>query len=357
MVYSTRLSKILAAQFLRMVAVVHLAFRASLAADIPNAHVWHGFRHVWERRVAGFETPHRFGSFQNAISNESLYLEFTPGVNGDFAFPAAYFADVRAGATAHGKIAFTLEDAIIAENNTARVRHTEPAPVGTTLLSGVSILMKCLTPGVCNSNAVWPTALTVSLDAGAPGGGFVLFELARGYTPSHGGGKPLSARMQYNVTLEYVTLPEAKGVTPIRVEQKGDLHTAPARRSASVDAPAGVLGLTGFGFNLLETGGHKDLGRYLEGLDFSLGDWRYTSGHHNFSWAAGVWAPSATTADSNLLSWLDVTVVHAAGAEAAATQMLNGTVCMDDRAFPYVFRCHAHGLPQQFSTVIPLKYA
>lgn len=58
--------------------------------------VWNGFRHEWQRRLAGFATPHRMGSIRNRLYNEEkAQFTFTPGVNGDYAFPALYYTDVE----------------------------------------------------------------------------------------------------------------------------------------------------------------------------------------------------------------------------------------------------------------------
>jgi hypothetical protein len=327
------------------------------AATSQTTHIWQGFHHEWQRKVVDFETPHRFGSFRNWLVGDAFSVEFTTGVNGDFAFPETHFASaqVDAGYQAEtGQISFTLEDELVKANNTALVQHAQVAPAGDLLLQGVAIEMKCIQPGVCNSNAVWPTKLMISLCGNGQAPCEVRFELGRGYTPAHGGGKPLNTRMQYNVTLQWLRVSDTKGKAVVsQFSRNSSIHDKNVASKASIKAGPGILGLRGFGFDMVESRKHNDLGRYLEGLDFSVFEWSYQEHEHQFQWSAGLWAPKASTYDSNLHSWLDVMVLPVP-AQIEYNRVLNGTVCVDDKAFPQTFKCKKHGLPQQLSAEVPV---
>lgn len=329
-----------------------LVLRNSQALDTQLTHIWQGFRHKWERRQYDFETPHRLGSFRNWLVDGVLSVEFTPGVNGDYAFPEAHFASTQLDSL-QGQVSFTMEDELVDANNTARVWHSEIAPAGDLLLQGIAVEMKCVEPGICNSNAVWPTTFSVSLCSSGQAPCKVHFELARGYTPAHGGGKPLNTRMQYNVTLQWMRVVGAGTPVARRFSSNSSIHSEVVAKQASMNASAGILGFRGFGFQLVETKGHSDLGRYLEGLDFSISDWRFQEGQHSFAWSAGLWAPKSTTYNSDVKSWVDLMVLPAPRGQMPATtvanRVLNGTVCMDDKAFPKTFKCSKKKLPKQLS--------
>ena len=76
------------------------ALFAMSTAKAESHIIWQGFKHQWERSLVGFNTPHRMGSIQNRIIEKSsedneiravANFTFTPGVNGDFAHPEAFF--------------------------------------------------------------------------------------------------------------------------------------------------------------------------------------------------------------------------------------------------------------------------
>jgi hypothetical protein len=56
------------------------------AAAATSAVVWHGFDVSWNRKILGFATPHRLGSFANYLTSSdataapALNVTFTPGV-------------------------------------------------------------------------------------------------------------------------------------------------------------------------------------------------------------------------------------------------------------------------------------
>ena len=75
---------------------------AALLSTTVNAEygvfkIWHGFKHEWQRKFAGkFETPHRMGSIRNRLYNDEMaQFTFTPGVNGDYAFPKLFYSQLN----------------------------------------------------------------------------------------------------------------------------------------------------------------------------------------------------------------------------------------------------------------------
>jgi len=297
-----------------------------------GVHVWLGFDHEWERRAVGASTPHRLGAMQNWIDDSALHVGMGPGVNGDFAFPSGMFAIVGSKAR-RGKVAFTLEDKIV--DNRAEVSHTAPGVPAGAVLGGLELEMRCLPEaGTCNSNAVWPYRLSVQLgDEGAT------FQIGRAWTPAKGGGKPLSAAMQYNVTVHWVDLGHGATMPKVMHKLNSTLH-----KPSGWQLGTGPAALTGFGFELADKHDGK-AGRYLEGLAFGA----RPGADHPWEWRADVWAPR-TVYDSPVQSFVEL--VDLPAFESFGT--LNGTVCADDKAFPYSFRCARRGLPRQLEAVVPL---
>ena len=167
------------------------------ASADPVAIIWQGFHFQWMRREVGFETPHRLGSVASYISNVSstcdttsanancsvfgtYHVQFTPGVSGDYAYPAVQYQIIAATnpseidiATGNKTISFednsTTEPVLHA--NTSRIVNITielanlPLPECQLLLQGFRVDMKCIsTPSYpCNSNAIWPYYFNISL--------------------------------------------------------------------------------------------------------------------------------------------------------------------------------------------------
>ena len=168
----------------------------STSAD-PVAIIWQGFHFQWLRRAIGFETPHRLGSVASFISNVSstcdgtsanttcsvfgtYHVQFTPGVSGDYAYPAVNYQIIAAKNhseidIATGNKTFSFEDDSttdpVLHANTSRtvnitIELANPLlPQCHLLLQGFQVDMKCIpTPDhPCNSNAIWPYYFNISL--------------------------------------------------------------------------------------------------------------------------------------------------------------------------------------------------
>ena len=168
----------------------------STSAD-PVAIIWQGFHFQWLRREIGFETPHRLGSVASFVSNVSstcnttranptcsvfgtYHVQFTPGVSGDYAYPAVNYQIIAAKnpskiSIATGNKTFSFQDnsttdPVLHANTTRTVNITLelanlPLPQCQLLLQGFQVDMKCIaTPDhPCNSNAIWPYYFNISL--------------------------------------------------------------------------------------------------------------------------------------------------------------------------------------------------
>ena len=165
-----------------------------LTTSGTSALLWQGFHFQWLREVVGFETPHRLGSVASYITNttecygsRSCHLsgnytvQFSPGVDGDYAFPIVYYAGFASGngSQVHvlsGNWSFTFQD----NSSSEPVPHSdtllhfnvsmvlqEPLSASQAVevsLQGFQIKMRCIeTPEhSCNSNAIWPYHFNLS---------------------------------------------------------------------------------------------------------------------------------------------------------------------------------------------------
>ena len=72
------------------------------------------------------------------------------------------------------------------------------------MINGFDIQMKCVGEE-CNSNGIWPFDFEIAIDKVRQTDEKTTFlfthKINRGWTPSHGGGKALNQKMQFNVTL------------------------------------------------------------------------------------------------------------------------------------------------------------
>lgn len=184
--------------------------RSSLEQDgwglgaVQPAIIWQGFHLQWLRRELGFETPHRLGSVASYISNVSstcdtnkppsvdpncsvfgtYKVQFTPGVSGDYAYPAVHYQIVAATNPSEididtGNVTFSLRDNSttdpVLHANTSQNMNVTLALSNSLLssqnqqyqllLQGFQVDMKCIsTPNhPCNSNAIWPYYFNISV--------------------------------------------------------------------------------------------------------------------------------------------------------------------------------------------------
>ena len=222
-----------------------------------GAFIWQGFQHKWQRSIFGFLTPHRVGSIENRIKNHSFnynstsadfLFKFTPGVNGDYAYPSTNFSIVFPKRKNYSnkvfltsKISFNLIDeasrnssfphaeTLYSENFEIPLKNYTSAEV---IMNGFNIDMKC-TDDSCNSNGIWPSKLTIDISNCKYDRGNLtrncelIFELNRGWTPAKGGGKAFNYKMSYNVDLEILIIFSNESIYNYdrKIDISSDIHS------------------------------------------------------------------------------------------------------------------------------------
>merc|ERR1719158_456759 len=192
---------------------------------------------------------------------------------------------------------------------------------------------------VCNSNGMWPFRLNVQLhDCGSSqaaaggGGGPVVaasctldLDVFRAWNPADVPPveKPFNYRLDFNVTVYLTAMGAAAGnasssfaATPLSsVTAKSTIHDGLVQVEEWAQGRAGyagaLVGLPGFGFELLETDGLKKLGRYMERLVFSAEvlDYEPSTGKTAVQWRMGFNAP-LTVFPCKVAYWLDTVLLH-----------------------------------------------
>jgi hypothetical protein len=369
------------------VAVMLLLILLLMRAASTNAStvVFQGFQYEWLRRILGFQTPHRLGSIAAYIQDGSSFVSrFTPGVDGDFAHPRLFYTVVGQQApfsplsgqwhyTAHDRgeqcdhpFAETIvQDRIIIAIPSALYGDlTDAAAV---VLNGFNVSMKCDSAcGVCNSDGAWVYSFNVSISNCSNGGGSlgcdISFGLGRGWTPTHGGGKSFNSCMTYHITIYWLAAlfkPSAfTALLPDRVEKLGWLSDGVSTALRSFKTPSGAAplftGMTAFGWDLLETDGHADRGRYLESYHFSLTQPNMLGSEFTYNVSLGLSDPSLTTVPSRVRYHLSaLTLLVPSNDSQAASLQATGTVCKDDPVT--AFYCSKNGMNASLVDTVPLQ--
>ena len=144
----------------------------------------------------------------------------TPGVNGDYGHPKAYFKaqtfkksdnfammsyDVELSGTdllnttgeyeKHNEANLTLQQVV-------NISLPETMTSAEAILNGYEVDMKCVDEkeSECNSNGIWPFNFEIKVERQPINSNvisqfLVTVHIDRGWTPSHGGGKALNAKM------------------------------------------------------------------------------------------------------------------------------------------------------------------
>ena len=359
-----------------MVLRTGLALLAVLASA-RTVYVWQGLDYSWQHRVAGkhalvngfaasgsnvvfpgFETPHRLGSWQSRLdqTQRRLNVSFTPGVNGDFGFPTARVTAVNASWLT-ATFSTTFSDRVNNDSApTARTMLEKPIPSSAGLfafINGFDLSMACNTScAVCNSNGDWISALNMTLvPATATAETMVAITLERGWSPSHGGGKPLSTCMSYRLQLDVVLIRPAIVASTASIPFQASLfdHISVAQLTSALPASSafGVPVITGFGWQLY--GNESNHGRYLERFNFSVTPCTYpTVDSCQYNVYAGLQSPAVTTFPATVRTTMQTAVVWLTSDSApTAIGLVNGTVCKSDPTV--LLDCALRGMPEQLS--------
>jgi hypothetical protein len=236
------------------------------------------------------------------------------------------------------------------------------------VLAGFNISMACNSAcGPCNSNGDWVYSLNMSIaDCSSPGGAApatcaVEFGLGRGWTPTHGGGKPYNPCMSYAIEVFYTAL----AYDPAHTREISDLVVSNTTLFAPIETKTSFLpnlgglaavitGMTGFAWTLLETGGNADRGRYLERYAFSVSQPFRTGGGFAYAYTMGLADPAVTTVPSDALYRIVTSTLFTDGDEPHINPTLaaRAVVCEDDH--PTAFVCTKHGMQPALVDTVPV---
>jgi hypothetical protein len=367
--------------------------------------IWKGFSHEWQRSLLGFETPHRLGSFCNGILDVNatsfgghsavtgiVNTTFTPGVNGDYAYPTTYLSgwgryngfDKILGGKTQVEYSFTdhsTQTAVPTANTSLRttaiidMSNFATAEAALVSISGLRIDMHCnpeLQPphDICNSNGIWPSRLWVEIeqcDAGSDSAGMpilnctISMDLFRSWTPTHGGGKPFNYAMTFNISvyLSIVGGLQSNFAATIGdpVMTDSEIHQGVSAGGSSINGQVGYPNATttiqGFGFQLKYTKGHPNLGRYLEHLVFHVSDAGYSpqTGVMNYKFQTGYVSPS-TVDKADVEYFIKPGLLQFVDEALAMTpeQSVNGTICVSGPTF----KCASKHLQNDHNDAVPV---
>ena len=363
--------------------------------------VWQGVQHSWQRHVLDlFATPHRLGSVANYVetvagsggSNETVAnITMTPGVNGDFAHPSTffvsfpatpaqgiYYAETSVKWSFLGNASYDPEQKAVFSSDAYSVPVSLSFPSSSlatpeVFLRGWRLDMRCdpsLQPSgrECNSDGVWPSRVSASAHSCTTSSGpsslsvscTLDLALDRYWTPILGGGKPFNYVMSFDF-YAYLAAATAKSFSSTRASLalRADTHSRPRPLPASLAGrpgfPDGVLAVTGFSFQYLETDGMHELGRYIEDLMFYVSNATYANatGTVSYDYTVGIHAPIST-----MPSLVDYTLAtsllqFSSPLPSPSPSSASGSLCIPDPATH--FSCTFHALPARTNVVVPLN--
>lgn len=268
--------------------------------------VWQGFEHEWKREILGFRLAHRLSSLVNYIDgNAAMVAGASPGVDGNFMEPVCFYRRASApGVTCSHRVvelegtdSLEGDEATIELHGRVECEMSSAAQVCEAILAGIDFTWSCDVDKQpdgqeSNSNAVWPSEMSVSIGAAEREGTRVAFPVSvrvvRGWTPMRGGiplieEKPLNHAMDLSARVYVNVLDGAEG--DLVVQRRDAQHTQARLKDAERHTSAPLPGLTGpgqevtgitqFGFVMparKETGALRHRGRYLSAIGFGVDD-------------------------------------------------------------------------------------
>ena len=199
---------------MKLLSVAWFLLAASqVVASNVSAVIFQGFDYSWERKILGFETPHRLGSVAAFVDNSSLFVcRFTPGVDGDFAHPRLLYAVLSKEApisslsghwhsvvhdfaekSDHPFAETKVQERIVIKPQASVSGESGGGFDNAVVLNGFNVSMLCNSScGICNSNGAWVYSFNMSISNCTNDGALeceISLGLGRGWTPTHGGGK------------------------------------------------------------------------------------------------------------------------------------------------------------------------
>ena len=319
-------------------------------------------------------------------------------MDGDYAFPKVRYAVVEGASNlVHEQLVHVSgTDQISTSTNvpSAKVSMTKSVSVPNSgshaaLLGGVTFDIRCIdnaTAGcpICNSNGAWFTDFAIGLQNCT--GSTCIFNATfeRGWTPSHGGGKPLSSCLHFNITAQILSVATEQAWFD-EYAYRASLFAPPANATRAINLPATAInrmlsGVRRFEFSLQGPAKYPNRGRYFERIVFGVTQPRLTSpsaaqrpvprsklhgvggsdgGDKQVVYEAGfaLSSPQVTTYPTDVLYRLDTAVVVLANGPAHVTRdsrVVQGVACEDDAIS--AFRCSAHGLPASLTSHVTADY-
>ncbi len=374
---------------------------------LDSAYLWQGFNHQWERSLFFFATPHRVGTIKNRIKDEKFInsddnsyttaefdYTFTPGVNGDFAYPSTNFTilsnpSINASGSGSGikfqrsQVKFNFTDEADKTNQKASnelvYKITNLPNISNNyfsiIINGYNIDMKCASEK-CNSDGVWPTNLSVFLKDCTQSNCELNFTLNRGWTPALGGGKAFNYKMSYNVEIDLLIIYTTGGESVIddSISKLSDIHKGKLKLERqikienSIDGNLSnlsnnlITGITGFGFDLKKFKNYEHLGRYIGALQFEVGNTRLTSNDSDNNLTAtydaviNVNSAKYTTYFSEVELFMNTKtfVLPRDTAKVMEDKRVHGKVCTSDLST--LFFCSMKGLENKNSDSVKVRF-
>ena len=374
---------------MKLLSVASFLYAASqaLAANNVSSVIFQGFDYSWERKIMGFETPHRLGSVAAFVDNSNFICQFTPGVDGDFAHPRLLYAVLdkeapmsslsghwhsilhdRAEHTDHPFAEINIQDQIVINTPASFAGELGRGFDAAVVLNGFNVSMQCNSScGICNSNGAWVYSFNMSISNCTNDGNSIeceiSFGLGRGWTPTHGGGKSFNLCMIFDVTIYFTAIEYERSTATALIsssfEKQGLLSEGVATTPHSFEAPSGAKpvfnGISAFGWELLETEGIADRGRYLESYHFSVTQPEMSwESNFTFNVSMGLSDPSLTTVPSRARYHISALTLMAPFNDSHLNTLeAVATVCKDDPGTE--FYCSKHGMNDSLVDAVPLQ--
>lgn len=294
-------------------------------------------------------------------------MTFTPGVNGDYSHPKTHFTaigsntdDLEFVQTSHSlELSDVLTEGDCPTAQASNSLRVDTDGVSTYLLNGFNLTMHCdPDQGICNSQAVWPTHFKLAIEEGDGYYDFV-FDIERGWTPSNGGGKPLSTSMKYMIEVDVLQIRSNQDtlITKDYLYQNSNtsLFNDPVAQSVVFDLDSdrvNIPAVTGFEFSMLgETGnGGCKNGRYFEHIAMNVAQ----VSNSEFTAEAALKSPWLTTYKSQYSFDISTKQLQfKRGSVDVVQSSVAGTTCVND--WTQMYYCSWFGMDAKTTDTVPIS--
>ena len=126
--------------------------------------------------------------------------------------------------------------------------------------------------------------------------------------------------------------------------------------SGSFQPGSTVVAVRAFSWQLFETDGFADIGRYFEAVSFGAGPVaEYLPAGAAFDVTTGVLAPQPTTFPADTETCIDTVVLSIPGVHVAPTQTAAGSICESSKTV--TFKCEWEHMAEQEQDAVPIHIA